>query len=401
MCVVSLRVTSLRENCILYEPRDAVLVSHGPGEFDVLLGHGVNRHSGHGARVGHFRQTHDDGRRRSFLREQIVIDANDRAIPNDPPIGKCRTRLEKVRAGESFFCRRSALNVASRFDVAARCVERAAGHYRQLKTVNEQFGLKLFRQPCARIDYNFARDRIGSILLEFSDPCRDRRQFLRGNACQFPCHLRRVDLEKCKAQLLARTRKHLRRWKDKARLFWAERCAPARFSGQSVAAIAFEFRRNGNLIALREIEVAGDFDRAAAGEKFHFLHCRLDADSLRRCFHRVDVVVKLDANRRLLESMIERADPFHFERFGFSRRDHLQIGKRTPAFRVEQPIHDQIKRASDGKWLSRPNSKRCCFQWARAFLLDGLNYLDRTTVVRIAVLKVNVLGRFDESNRIS
>ena len=57
--------------------------------------------------------------------------------------------------------------------------------------------------------------------------------------------------------------------------------------------------------------------------------------------------------------------------------------------------------SSDGKWLSGPNSKRCRFQWARAFLLDGLNYLDRKTVVRIAVLKVNVLGGFDESNWIS
>src|SRR5437867_10523802 len=171
-----------------------------------------------------------------------------------------------------------------------------------------------------------------------------------------------------------------------------KRRSPARFSGESVPAIAFEFRRNRNFVALREIEAAGDFNLVVAREKFHFFYCGLDTDSLRRRFHRIDVVVKLDSNRWLLERMIERADPFDFERFGFSRRDHLQIGKRTTAFRVEQPIHDQIKRASDGKWLSRPNSKRCCFQWARAFLLDGLNYLDRTTVVRIAVLKVNVLG---------
>ena len=39
-----------------------------PAEFDVLLGHSPDRHASHGACVGHFCQTHDDGRRRSFLR---------------------------------------------------------------------------------------------------------------------------------------------------------------------------------------------------------------------------------------------------------------------------------------------------------------------------------------------
>ena len=66
--VVSFRITSFLENCILYEPSDAVFISHGAGELDVLIGHGPHRHAGDGACVGHFCQTHDDGRRRSFLR---------------------------------------------------------------------------------------------------------------------------------------------------------------------------------------------------------------------------------------------------------------------------------------------------------------------------------------------
>ena len=232
------------------------------------------------------------------------------------------------------------MNVAPRFDVAAGGIECATARHWQLKGVNEQFGLKLLREPCARIYYNFARDRIGSILLEFSDPCRDRGQFLRGNACQFPCHLRRVDLEKCKAQLLACARKHLRGRKDQARLFRAERRAPAGFSRKSVAAITFQLRRNRNFVVLLEIEVTRDFNLVVAREEFHFLHRRLDTDSFRRCIHRINVVVELDADRRVLERVIERAEPFDFKRLSFSQRCHLQIRKRTPAFCVDQSIHN-------------------------------------------------------------
>ena len=65
------------------------------------------------------------------------------------------------------------MNVAPRFDVAAGGIECATARHWQLKGVNEQFGLKLLRKSCARIDYDLAGDRIGGILFKFSDARRD------------------------------------------------------------------------------------------------------------------------------------------------------------------------------------------------------------------------------------
>src|SRR5439155_12353524 len=124
-----------------------------------------------------------------------------------------------------------------------------------------------------------------------------------------------------------------------------------------------------------------------------FVHRRLDTDALRRHFHWIDVVVELDPNCWLLERMIERADPFHLERFGFSQWDYLQIRKRAAAFRIEQAIHDEVKRASEGKWLSRADPESCRFGRAGKFLLARLDCFDGGTRGRIAVLKVNVLSR--------
>ena len=101
------------------------------------------------------------------------------------------------------------MHVATRFCVATGCIDRATGRYRQLKGVNEQFGLELFREPCARIDYDFPGDRITGVAFKLSDPRRNSRQFLCRDTRQFPGHLRRVDLEKRKPQFLARTGKHL------------------------------------------------------------------------------------------------------------------------------------------------------------------------------------------------
>src|SRR6266850_1831362 len=99
--------------------------------------------------------------------------------------------------------------------------------------------------------------------------------------------------------------------------------------------------------------------------------------------------------------MIERAEPLHLERFGFTRRHHLQIRKRPPAFCVEQTIHDQFERASNRKWRARRDSKPGRFERTRSFVFRRLNYLDWKTPARLAVLKVNVLRRFIEANRIS
>src|SRR5436309_9590722 len=99
--------------------------------------------------------------------------------------------------------------------------------------------------------------------------------------------------------------------------------------------------------------------------------------------------------------MIERAEPLHLERFGFTRRHHLQIRKRSPAFRVEQAIHDEVECVSDWKWGARRDSKPGRFQRTRSFAFSRLNYFDWKTLARFAVLKVNVLRRFIEANRIS
>ena len=99
--------------------------------------------------------------------------------------------------------------------------------------------------------------------------------------------------------------------------------------------------------------------------------------------------------------MIERAEPLHLERFGFTGGHHLQIRKRPPAFRVEQAIHDEVECVSHWKRCARRDSKPGRFQRIRSFAFSRLNYFDWKTLVRLAVLKVNVLRRFIETNRIS
>src|ERR1700682_1388985 len=99
--------------------------------------------------------------------------------------------------------------------------------------------------------------------------------------------------------------------------------------------------------------------------------------------------------------MIERAEPLHLERFGFTHRHYLQIRKRPPAFRVEQTIHDEIECASDWKCGARRDSKPGRFERTRSFVFRRLNYFDWKTPARLAVLKINVQRRFIEANRIS
>src|SRR5438046_854608 len=79
-----------------------------------------------GARVGHFRKTHDHLGRRSFLREQVIVNANDRSIPNDPAVRQSCARFEKIRTGKGFVCWWNATNVASCFGIGAGGLEGAA-----------------------------------------------------------------------------------------------------------------------------------------------------------------------------------------------------------------------------------------------------------------------------------
>ena len=67
------------------------------------------------------------------------------------------------------------MNVASRFDIAVCRVECATSRDLQLKCVDEQFSLELFRKAGAWIDYDLTGDGIHSILFKFSDACRDCR----------------------------------------------------------------------------------------------------------------------------------------------------------------------------------------------------------------------------------
>jgi len=126
-------------------------------------------------------------------------------------------------------------------------------------------------------------------------------------------------------------------------------------------------------------------------------------NSLRRHFHRIDLVVKLDANRWFLERVIERRDPFYLQRISYPDRGHLQIGKRPPAFRLDQAVYDEIKRASNGKRFARRDSEGCRLdtETLRGFLLVFQNYFDRETFTRVAVLKINVFSRVSETNGVS
>src|SRR5438445_12998767 len=93
-------ITSFRENRILRKLRHTVFVSDGAGKLDVLFRYSAVSDTGNGARVGHFRQTHDDVGRRPFLRYQVVVDANDRTIPNTLPISQSRACFDEVQADE-------------------------------------------------------------------------------------------------------------------------------------------------------------------------------------------------------------------------------------------------------------------------------------------------------------
>src|SRR5262249_34343813 len=160
------------------------------------------------------------------------------------------------------------MNVASCFGIVARGLEGAAAHHWQLERVDQQFSLKFFRESCARIDYYFPGDGILGVVFKFFHTRGDRRQFLRGNARQFPCDLWCVDLEKGKAQFLARAGEHLSGWEDQAGFLWVERCAPSRFRLDSIAAVALQFRRYADFVTLFEIEIARDLNLIAARKEF-------------------------------------------------------------------------------------------------------------------------------------
>src|SRR6476620_3788480 len=99
--------------------------------------------------------------------------------------------------------------------------------------------------------------------------------------------------------------------------------------------------------------------------------------------------------------MIECAEPLHLEWLGFTGGHHLQVRKWPPAFRVEQTIHDEVECVSHRKRSARHDSKPGRFQRICRFSFTRLNYFHWKTLLRLAVLEVNVLRRFIETNRVS
>ncbi len=104
MRILRVRIFCFWENSVLREFCDAGFLRDGASQFNVLFRDSANRHSGHGVRVGHFRDTHDHRGRRSFLRKQVIISANDRSIPNDAAIRQRCARFKKIRTGEALVC---------------------------------------------------------------------------------------------------------------------------------------------------------------------------------------------------------------------------------------------------------------------------------------------------------
>src|SRR5205814_2211676 len=98
-----------------------------------------------------------------------------------------------------------------------------------------------------------------------------------------------------------------------------------------------------------------------------------------RGFDGIDRVVEFDPNRRVLERVIERAEPLHLEGFGFANGHDLQVRKGPPAFRVEQAIHDEVECVYDWKCGARRDSKAGRFERTRSFVFSRLNYFDWKT----------------------
>src|SRR6266567_1960537 len=68
--------------------------------------------------------------------------------------------------------------------------------------------------------------------------------------------------------------------------------------------------------------------------------------------------------------------------------------QRLPAFSVEQTINDEIVGVAHRQRLTRFDGKIFRFRLLRQLLLAAQNHIDRKTLTRIAVLKINVLGNF-------
>ena len=98
----------------------------------------------------------------------------------------------------------------ARLRIAGYSLDRATGDNRQIKRVDEQFGLELLLETGPRIDNRFSGDRIGRVFVKVAHSRRHSRQFLQRNARELPCHRRGIDLKKREPQLGPRTQKNLR-----------------------------------------------------------------------------------------------------------------------------------------------------------------------------------------------
>ena len=229
----------LRKKRFANEMRDSFVIGHGSGKLDVFARDRVHCHAGDRAPVGHLGQSHQYRRGRPFLREQVIVYANNRAVSYYATVRKRGARFQEICSLQRLVRRRCAMNLASGGGVIARRVRRPACYHLQLKCINQYFGRKLFRESGARIQDVLARYVVDVFSRKFvHTPCH-RRQFLGRNAGELPRHWRRVDLKKGEAQFLPRTRKYLRGGEHDARLDRMKRCRPVRFRSETIFASAF------------------------------------------------------------------------------------------------------------------------------------------------------------------
>ena len=85
--------TFRRENFVAVKRGHAFGIRSRARDLDALIRNRAHGHSDDRLRVGHFGHAHDHFGRRSFLREDEIARANDRAIPDDAPVAERRARL--------------------------------------------------------------------------------------------------------------------------------------------------------------------------------------------------------------------------------------------------------------------------------------------------------------------
>ena len=124
---------------------------------------GADSHARNRFRIRHFRDAQNHARRQPFLRKNEIAAANNRAIADNAAVAKSRVRFQKICAAEVSVFRRRATKIAAHARIPACRLECSSANDRQIKRIDQQFGLKFLLKSGARIDHNFSRHRIGRV----------------------------------------------------------------------------------------------------------------------------------------------------------------------------------------------------------------------------------------------